>query len=329
MNHQSFCKDGRVSYVSIRRIVLVLMVCLSAGATQAQTDIDAIMMSKRNFCTGIMYGNSSWTNYWEGTLKRNNENLGSVSTQSISIMGNYGVNRRLNLLFGIPYIQTKASAGQLKGHNGIQDLSLWVKWMPIEKEWGKHTFSVYALGGASAPLTNYVADYLPLSLGLRSKTFSLRGMVDYQYGSWFTTFSGTYVHRSNITIDRMAYYTTEMHYTNEVYMPDALQFNWRAGFRDKGWIVEAVADQWTTLGGFDITRNNMPFPSNRMNATRLGINLKYEDVFLDGLSLTGNAFTTVAGRNMGQANAFAAGVFYIIDFPAKKKAAKQASTEKQ
>jgi hypothetical protein len=119
-----------------------------------------------------------------------------------------------------------------------------------------------------------------------------------------------------------------MHYTNEVYMPDAMQLNWRAGFRDKGWIIEAVADQWTTLGGFDISRNNMPFPSNRMNATRLGINLKYEDVFLDGLSLTGNAFTTVAGRNMGQANAFSAGVFYIIDFPARKKKTAASSSEK-
>lgn len=329
MHNQSLLKDERTFFASTRRVICIVFACLSASAMWAQTDIDAIMMSKRNFCTGIMYGNSSWTNYWEGTLKRDNQNLGRVSTQSVSIMGNYGVSRKLNLLFGIPYVQTKASAGQLKGYRGIQDLSLWVKWMPIEKEWGKHIFSVYALGGASAPMTNYVADYLPLSIGLRSKTLSFRGMLDYQYGSWFTTFSATYVHRTNITIDRMAYYTTEMHYSNEVYMPDALQFNWRAGFRDKGWIVEAVADQWTTLGGFDITRNNMPFPSNRMNATRLGINLKYEDVFLDGLSLTGNAFTTVAGRNMGQANAFSAGVFYIIDFPAKKKKTKEASSEKQ
>ena len=328
MRIPSLRKDGWRVFLSIRLVTIVLMGCLSAGALRAQTDIDAIMMSKRNFCTGIMYGNSSWTNYWEGTLKRNNENLGTVSTQYVSIMGNYGVSRKLNLLFGLPYIQTKASAGQLKGYRGIQDLSLWVKWMPIEKEWGKHIFSVYALGGASTPVTNYVADYLPLSIGLRSKTFSLRGMVDYQYGSWFTTFSGTYVHRSNITIDRTAYYTTGMHYTNEVYMPDAMQLNWRAGFRDKGWIIEAVADQWTTLGGFDISRNNMPFPSNRMNATRLGINLKYEDVFLDGLSLTGNAFTTVAGRNMGQANAFSAGVFYIIDFPDRKKKTAVSASEK-
>ena len=87
--------------------------------TSAQTEIDGIMMEKHALCIGPMFGYSSWKNYWEGTLKRNNENLGTVSTTMYSIMGNYGITKKINLLFGIPYVKTKASAGQMRGMKGM------------------------------------------------------------------------------------------------------------------------------------------------------------------------------------------------------------------
>ena len=294
-------------------IVSISSVCLS------QTDIDGIMMEKNGFCIGPMFGYSSWKNYWEGTLKRENLNLGTVSTQMYSVMGNYGINNKLNVLFGLPYVKTKASAGQLNGQEGVQDLSLWVKWKPFSKKIASGRLSLFAIGGYSLPVSDYTGDFLPMSIGLESKNLSIRGMADYQRGSWFGTVSGTYVRRSNIKLDRDAYYTTEMHYTNKVDMPDAASFNVRAGYRDKGLIAEAFLDDWITLDGFDITRNNMPFPSNKMNATRIGFNFKYDMPFYPQLSFTGNAFTTVAGRNVGQATGFNAGIFYVIDFTKKKK----------
>lgn len=300
-------------------LTVMLLVFFSTASTYAQTDADAIMMTKNNFCTGLMYSNNKWTNYWEGTLKRDNENLGAVSANMYAVMGNYGVTNKLNLLFGMPYMQTKASAGTLHGFKGFQDLSLWVKWNPIEMDLGKGLFSVYAIGGVSFPTTNYIADYLPLSIGLHTTNLSLRGMVDYQIGNFFVTASGTYVVRSNVTIDRSAYYTTEQHLTNVVDMPNVSQYQLRSGYRSSKLIAEAVLSNWTTLGGFDITRNNMPFPSNRMNATTLGVNFKYEVQAVSGLSLIGGASGTVAGRNVGQTTNINAGVFYILDFSHKKK----------
>jgi hypothetical protein len=233
-------------------------------------------------------------------------------------MGNYGVSNKLNILFAVPYVTTKSSAGTLHGLKGLQDGSLWIKWMPIEKTIGKGNLTVYGITGVSAPLSNYVADFLPLSIGLRSKTFSLRAMGDYQVGRIFITASGTYIFRSNIKIDRDAYYTTEMHYTNEVSMPDALSFNVRTGYRHGSLIAEAVLDNWTTLGGFDITRNNMPFPSNKMNATRLGANFKYELNVPRGLSIIASGNYVIAGRNVGQSTSINGGLFYILDFSKKK-----------
>lgn len=311
----------------LQQIMFSLLLVAASNASWAQTDMDAIMMDKKQLCIGPMYSYSSWTNYWEGTLKRDNANLGTVSSQMFSVMGAYGISGKLNVLFGAPYIKTKASAGTLRGMEGIQDLSLFVKWMPIEKDLGPGTFSLYTIGGLSFPLTNYVADFLPLSIGMRSKTASARLMLDYQLGSVFATASGTYVFRDNITIDRSSYYTTHLINSNEVEMPNASNFNFRAGYRSNKLIAEAVLNKWTTLGGFDITRNNMPFPSNRMNATTVGLNFKYVATKDHALSIIGGGNTTVAGRNMGQASSFYGGLFYILDFN-KKAASKKLSPKK-
>jgi hypothetical protein len=265
-----------------------------------------------------MYGYSSWKNYWEGNLKRENLNLGTVSTQMISVMGNYGLTNKLNILFGVPYITTKASAGTLHSQKGIQDGSLWLKWMPIEQKLGKGDFSIYGIAGVSAPLSKYVADYLPLSIGMRSKTLSLRAMGDYQLGKFFITASGTYVFRSNIKIDRDAYYTTQMHYTNEVKMPDVITYNIRTGYRQPNFIAEVFLDNMITQGGFDITRNNMPFPSNTMNAMRLGAWVKHELKVPQGMSLIATGNYVVSGRNAGQSTTIGGGIFYILDFNKKK-----------
>jgi len=306
--------------LTMKKIFLIpILIAFTSLACLSQTDIDGIMMEKNAFCIGPMFGYSSWKNYWEGTLKRENLNLGTLSTQMYSVMGNYGITNKLNVLFGLPYVKTKASAGQLNGQEGVQDLSLWVKWKPFSKKIGSGRLSLIAIGGYSFPISDYTADFLPMSIGLESKNLSLRGMADYQRGSWFGTVSGTYVVRSNITLDRNSYYTTEMHYTDEVDMPDAASFNIRAGYRDKGLIAEAVFDHWNTLGGFDITRNNMPFPSSEMDMSRIGFNFKYDMPFHPQLSITGNVMTTISGRNVGQATGYNAGIFYVIDFTKKKK----------
>lgn len=307
-----------------KAIVFFVFVMTGKQLVIAQTDMDAIMMGKKRFCMGPMYRYSSWKNYWEGTLKRENLNIGKVATQMTGMMGNYGISSKLNILFSVPYIKTNASAGTLHGMQGIQDLNLYVKWMPLEKEMLGGLFSLYGIGGVSIPLSDYVADFLPMSIGLRSKTASARLLADYQTGSFFVTGSATYVLRDNIEIDRTAYYTTELHLTNEVKIPDGANFNFRTGIRNERLIAEAVLNSWITLGGFDISRNNMPFPSNKMNATTIGVNCKYVVIpKRNEVSLVAGGNATVAGRNIGQANTFYGSIFYVLDFNRKKKSTDQ------
>ena len=310
MNLFSFQRTGALA---------IALLLTQAQVLRAQTDEDAIMMSKNNLCIGGIYSYSSWDHYWEGTFKRNNQNLGTVSTKMFGLMATYGVSRKLNIIVNAPYVWTKATAGTLRGQQGIQDLSAWIKWEAIEQTIGNGTLSIYALGGGSIPLTNYIADYLPLSIGLHSKTLSGRLLADYQLGNFFATASGTYTGRSDITIDRNSYYTTEIHYTDKVDMPNMWSSEFRTGYRSDRMILEAIIMNMSTIGGFDIRKNDMPFPSNKMNATMMGANFKYNFKAVQGLSLTGGGNTTIAGRNVGQSTAFDIGVFYILDFSHKVK----------
>ncbi len=298
----------------------MIMVCFWASAqhASAQMENDGIMIPKNYLCPGAMYSTSSWTNYWEGTFKRNNGNIGTLNTKMYSLMVTYGITKDLIATLGAPYVTTHASAGTLAGQKGLQDLSLNLKWRGYKLQSGKSIFSLFASLTGSIPLTNYEADFDPLALGTHSKNFMARGIVDYTYGKAFFTGSAAYITRSNITIDRNSYYTTQLIYSNQVELPNMSDYNFRAGYRSKYFIAEAVADISTSIGGFDIRKNDMPFPSNRMNMTSVGWNLRYRIKSLAALELTAGYDHVVAGRNVGQSSMFHGGVSYIFGLSKSK-----------
>jgi len=303
---------------TIRQLTLLCFFIVS-GNIVAQTDIDGLMMAKRNLCGGFIYGHSSWNQYWEGSFLRQNANIGTVSSQSIMAMANYGITSHLNVIAMAPWISNKASAGTLMGQSGMQDLTLLLKYQFLSKSVFGLDVSMLAVGGGSVPLSNYVADYLPLSLGMQSKNAIGRLLVDAQKGHWYATASVSYMHRSHVTIDRSAYYTTEMIYSNQVAIPEVFGYNLRAGWRKGADLVaEVVFDRMNTLGGFDIRKNDMPFLSNDMDVARLGVNLKLPVPKVNGLSLMTSAMFTLAGRNLGKANMISGGFVYQVMFSKKE-----------
>lgn len=253
---------------NLQRLMLLqfLLVCAAFSYISAfsQTEHDAIMMNKSQWCNGASYMHSQWSNYWEGTFNRKNDNIGSVTTQSIMYMTNYGITDNLNVMGGLPYVWTKASRGTLHGMKGLQDASLYLKWRPYTIKSGTRRLALLAVAGFSTPVNNYVLDFLPLSIGMGTTNFSGRLIADYQRGIFFTTASAAYVRRSNVKLDRTSYYTNEIHNTNEVKMPNQALYNFSIGIRKKYVVAEALLSNATTLGGFDIRKNDMPFSSNQM-----------------------------------------------------------------
>jgi len=306
------------SFTYFYKFILVIVCLASVQSASAQMENDGIMIPKNYLCPGIMYGNSNWSYYWEGTYKRNNGNIGTVNTNMYSLMVTYGITNNLIATVSLPYITTHASAGTLEGQKGLQDLALNIKWKGFKLQEGSSKFAVFASITGSIPMSNYEADFLPLALGSHSTDLTGRVVVDYNYGKAFFTGSGAYMSRSNITIDRTSYYTTELIYSNQVELPAMSDYNFRAGYRSKYLIVEGVADISTSIGGFDIRKNDMPFPSNRMNMSTVGGNLRFRPKALYNLEITAGDDYTVAGRNVGQANMIHAGVTYIFDLKSKQ-----------
>ncbi|MCU0352509.1 MAG: transporter [Cytophagales bacterium] len=300
----------KISLPTGKAVWLVLSFLL-VGRLAAQTPTDGLMMSRGNFCAALVYNHSQWNQYWEGTNFRANPNLGTVSMQSGMAMGALGITDNLNLIVALPYVQTRASASYLQGQRGFQDASVWLKYRFAKTQVVGGTLSAFVTGGVSTPTTNYLADYLPLSIGLRSQTASSRLVLDYlSKPGFYVTAQAGYTRRGNIRIDRDSYlYENRLYYTNEVRVPDMADGTVRIGFRNKRFQTDVYLERFAALSGDDIRYNDMPFPTNAMKATTVGW---YGRLNIKQLSIIGGASHVLSGRNVGQSTGFSAGVLYAF-----------------
>ena len=278
---------------------------------QAQTLTDGIFMPKKAFCGGALLMQDQFKNYWEGTLKRDNANMGTMSMQAVGIMANYGITDKLNVIASLPYIKTQASAGQMAGWSGIQDLSMGLKYNILKI----NNLDIVALAGGSIPLTNYVAQH-PFAIGTQSKMLFGRALVHYLNDKgWTAAAHSTYTLRSNIKIDGTNYYTDKNVNSNEVAVANTWQVGTRAGFYSYRWAFEGTLERTATLGGFDIRRNDVMFPAaNRQEATRIGFIATYRIKPLADVQVVVNGAYTLAGRNVGQATSWAFGLMKALNF---------------
>lgn len=277
---------------------------------KAQTLSDGIYMPKNYFCGGFMVGQDQFDTYWEGTTKRQNANMGTMTMKSIGVMANYGISDKLNIIASLPYVKTQVSAGTMSGMSGIQDLTVALKYKALKIS----DLSANIIVGGNIPASDYVAAF-PLAIGNQSKTLFGRAMLHYLNPQGLTaTAHATYSRRSNIKIDASNYYTDKNIFSNEVEMPDVANVSFRAGYYSHRIEAEAYIEHNAVLGGFDIRRNDLMFPSNKMIATRVGINAFYRIKPLHDLQIVANYAYTLKGRNVGQATTMALGLMMAFDF---------------
>ncbi len=311
----SFTRPGRIAAlpVSFRSIVLRVLV-LAAGVApiaRAQSMDDAIFMDKRILCAGLVYTRDQWTQYWEGSLKRDNGNIGTLTTQQVTWMGVYGVTNRLNLIASLPYVRTRASQGVLNGQSGSQDLSVGLKLdafsTPFTMAGTLHGIVVVS---ATIPTTDYTPDFYPMSIGSHSRRATARGMLSFQArNGFYVNGSASYTRRGNVTLDRPAYYTNgQLYLTNAVQMPDVQDASLTLGYSRAGLVIPVVLTRQRTLGGGDIRRQDTPFVSNRMDFTRLDGRIQYVVPKLRAVTLHLGASRILTGRNVGQSTSILGGV---------------------
>ncbi len=100
---------------------LVMIISCFVYPSLAQTPTDATLMAKGEFCIALSYSSENWEKYWEGTLKRDNGNIGTFTRQTIMPMLALGLTEKITTIAALPWMQTEASAGQMRGAEGLQD----------------------------------------------------------------------------------------------------------------------------------------------------------------------------------------------------------------
>jgi hypothetical protein len=297
--------------------VLPLLLLLVSCSVQihAQTIDDGIMIAKQDLLTGNLYSYESWDHYWEGTLKRVNGNIGTITTKTNVWSANYGITNSLNVIATVPYVWTNASQGVLHGIQGFQDITLAGKYKFLEKTSANHgSLRAIAVVSAGIPLASYNPELPPLSVGSGSASVSWRGTLNYQSNpGWFLNSSTAYTWRSQTTLDRPYFFTNgEFVMSDQVDMPNAFAHVASAGYM-KGGVMTAISlSQQRTLGGGDIRRQDIPFVSNRMNFSKLGVMVMAPVPKLRALSFQAAVARTLEGRNVGQATAITGGLLYTF-----------------
>jgi hypothetical protein len=200
--------------------------------------------------------------------------------------------------------------------SGIQDVTVAVKYNFFQYKTEKNTFRTFGVVNFSTPIGDYTADFYPLSLGSHTTNIAYRLTTYFRIQQGlFVNASAGYTWRSNTKLDRPSYYDGQNFYlSNEVKMPNVFDVVASLGYYKGPLLASIDFTQQNTLGGGDIRRQDMPFVSNKMNFSKVGVTALYYLAKPKGLAVRGTANYTLTGRNVGQTKSLMAGILYTIQF---------------
>lgn len=281
--------------------------------TNAQTPLDGLMMPKGEVCVALLYEESNWERYWEGTYLRTNQNIGTFNRQMAMPMIVGGITDKINIILSLPFLKTSATGGQMAGADGLQDFGISLKAQLIDFKLGNGKLKAFSNLSFSTPASNYLADYLPFSLGFGSNELGVRaiGLYEMNKGPYFRI-SGAYLHRGTAEAERNFYYQDGAFYTSTMDIPDALHAQVSVGswLFDQKLRVEASLTSLRCSSGDDIRTYNTPQPTNKVDFDRIEGFAQYYFKDLKGLGILAYYNQMLSGRNMGQFSGFGLGLTY-------------------
>ncbi len=227
-----------------------------------------------------------------------------VTNTSISLYGEYGITDDLNIVFNVPYIKSEGNASQATLDNlgfentkeGIQDLSLFVKYNFHTFNLSKSQLSFIGSVGLVTPLSDYEANeglQSIIAIGNHSSSFNAFGIATFKTDFGFFT-------------------TGQIGYSfKDSGVPDALLSELKIGYAASKFYVDGyIANQLSDKEGVDILGDGFTgyFPATRVNYTRVGLNV-YAPI-IQGIGITAGANSYIAGRNLGKSTGFYGGLVY-------------------
>lgn len=285
----------------------------SAGA---QTPTDAIMMKQRESCFALIYDRGNFDQYWEGSNLRENGTIATVTRTTVLPMIAIGLHNRINLIVATPYVKTESSepnGGKFAGAKGFQDLGLSLKGLIVNRQLGKGQLSALATLGYSTPMTNYLSDYMPYSIGFGANEFNVRGIVEFKLNSGlYARATLAHLWRGQTKAERDYYYNNGSYYTPWMDVPNA----WNYGAVVGAWLLESSLrlelsyNALMSTSGDDIRSYNAPQPTNKVEFGQAGFSAQYYFKQVKGLGALAYYNQILSGRNAPQLGNLAFGITY-------------------
>lgn len=293
--------------------------------TVAQTPTDGLMMPKGDLCILLNYEYGQFDHYWEGETLRKNGTIAKVQRRTAMVMAAYGVTKRLDAYVGLPYVSTNSTTpngGKFAGTDGIQDLTLGLKYEAFRSKGEKGEWKAFGSLVFSTPASNYLSDYQPYSLGIGAPQLAWRALVEYEWNKGFyLRGNGGYIWKGYTEAEREYYYNDGSYFTAWMDVPSAWTYEAVLGkwFMDKSLRVELSYNSSRSTSGDDIRAYNAPQPTNKVDMDRVGVFAQYFFKKPKGLGLVASYSRVVHGRNAPELSTVSAGVTYQFGLVSPKK----------
>lgn len=299
---------------------LLIIPLISTFNTHAQTPNDAEMMPVGDICFLLSYDYGSFDEYWEGSKLRENATIATVERKTVLPMVAVGVLKNVNLYVSLPHVSTRSTepnGGKFAGVKGFQDLGISLKYRALRKEMLGGELLLLSSAGYSTPASTYLADYIPYSLGLGTKEFFLRGVVEHRLNNGLH-FRGSVAHlwRGYAKAERDYYYSDGSRYSHYMDVPNAWSYEGAIGFKTLGNALklELIYAAQRSTSGDNIRAYNAAQPTNKVNFDRWGVFAQYSFKNIKGLGVLAYHNRVFDGMNFGKINNTGLGVTYQFNF---------------
>ena len=308
-----------------KKVPIGMLLSLLTLSIHAQTPSDGFMMPARRACALVSTDYGQFDHYWEGATLRINETVATVQRFQALPMVAVGIHDRLNFYVATPWIKTQSTepnGGKFAGASGFQDITIAFKGQWLKQELNAGKLDGFATIGFSTPMTNYLSDYRPYSIGFGAPELSYRAIVQFETNKQvYFRAAGAYLWRGYTEAERDYYYNDGSYYTAWMDVPSAWQFDGIAGawFLDRQMKVELFYAGLKSTSGDDIRPYNAAQPTNKVMTDRVGFVAQYYLKKVDGLGFLLSHSRVVNGRNTGRFSNSVLGITYQFNYLKPKK----------
>lgn len=321
-SNKNFLNHCQPKLILLSNVMLALLSFLN---TYGQTPNDALMMPKGDICILLNYDFGSFDEYWEGSTLRKNATIATIERNTILPMAAIGIFDNLNFYVGVPHVSTKSTGpngGRFAGVKGFQDLGIALKYLAFRDTIPGGELSLLSTVGFSTPASNYLADYMPYSLGFGAPELSVRGIAEYKLnnGLYFRA-SLAHLWRGYAEAERDYYYSDGSRYSFWMDVPNAWNYETILGtwLFDHSLRIELSYVGQNSTSGDDIRPYNSPQPTNEVDFDRVGLYAQYFfQGSVKGLGVQAYHNRVFNGLNAAKINNTGVGMTYQFNFKSNK-----------